>query len=642
MLPPSSYLTLGVLVATSPMATAQEPTLADVLQQHVTARGGRAALAAGDYLVESTVHSTPVQRRRTFVRRRPFAVRMETRADGDEAATVHLCDGRHALRLRPDGQLTPLTGEHARLVLEAALVDGMQYLDVPSGGMRLIRGPSQALAMPPGLPPALHDRTPVWPVAVMLACGTEVRLYFDSVDGRLRGLANTSFQPQRNVRFGDWRVFGDMRLPTSRFENRGADRPTQSQIDRVEFGPIDPALFAALPPPPSGAPVDAGPLVYAPTEVPGASYLLVPAIGLDRRTQVTALFDTGAGRTYLDDRVADGLGLAVLSQRSVRGIAGGTHTSQRWLEALELPAWHFVQLEVGAVRLPLTIQDEFGGWPSVILGGELLHHGPVFDRQRGRLQLRGPTPAPIEGDAVLHVPLVGDPMQDLEQLEIEIDGHTVTAVLDSGMPVALRLRAEGLRQAGLPLDAAAWLARGAMPLETTGAGRNKATDLLVRLPSFRLGPVTFEQPWVQIALDDAGGAADYAAALGNGALSVFDRVGLDRGRRRLELEPGSLLVRGDDGWRAPTAGAFLGLRVYEPEPPMRLAGARLPIVVEVSAGSPAAAAGLRRGDLLHSIDGASCAVPLPANWRRRLWARAPVAIEFQRDDGDVQRAVLEP
>ncbi len=633
---------LATTVATA--VVAQEPTLAQVLQQHAEACGGRQAWsAAGDYMLDATVHSQPIVRRRTFVRRSPFALRMESTREGDSTTTVDLCDGRLAFRLQPDGQLAWLRGEEARHLLEVALVDGRRYLEEPAAGMRIFRGPSQALAMPPGLPDSLRQTTPVWPVAVALACGTEVRLYFDAGDGRLRGLANTSFQPQRNVRFGDWHAFDSVRLPASRWENRGAAPSVRVQIDRVRFGPLDAALFAAMPTQSTAAPVDVSPLLFVATEVPGACYLLVPAVGIDRRTQVTALFDTGAGRTYLDDRLADALQLDVLSQRPVRGIVSGTSTTQRWLEALELPGYGMHQLEVGATRLPLTIQDADGGWPSVVLGGELLHLGPVFDRTRGRLLLRGPKPEPMDGTTTITVPLVGDADQDLEELVVTIDGVPLRAVLDSGMPVALRLRPSGLRAANLPTEASPWLARGAVPLQTTGAGDGHTTDLLIRLESFQLGPVTFERPWVQIGLsdrDDTGGIT-HQASVGAAALACFRRVGLDRRGRRLELEPGGDLVASGDGWRAPAPAAFLGLRLYEPDPVARQRGQKHPAVAEVCPGSAAAAAGIARGDLLRTIDGTSCEVPLPRDWRQRLWARGPVTLEIERA-GTVRRVVLTP
>lgn len=629
------------LVATAAGQEPTPPTLDELLARHTNSLGGAAAVDATNEIVFDSIEGEI--RSRTFVRRRPFAMRVEITRPGADAPEVRLCDGRRAFRLGRNGELLLLTGDDARQLIEAALLDGWLYLDGNLPGLRRIRGPRQALAMPPGVPPTLQAPPPVWPVAAMHPCGTEIRLYFDAVDGRLRGLANTSFVPQRNVRFGDWTTFGPLLLPASRFENRGADRPSLVKVTGISYGPIEAERFVALPPLPDGEARDASSLVLAATEVPGACYPLLPAVGIDRRVQVTGMFDTGAGRTCLDARLADHLGLRVLAQRNVRAIAGSTTTSQRWLEALELPRWQFVQVEVGATPLPLTIQDAFAAWPSVIVGGEVRDHGPVLDLRRGTLQLRDTRPTPIEAEGLMHVPLVSDPMADLDEIPIEIGGKRLVAVLDTGMPVVLRLRPTGLRAAGLPIDAAAWHELGAVPMDTTGAGGTGTTDLLVRLPSVRLGDCVLEQPWVQVALGDEPGGADSAAAIGMGALLPFARVGLDRSRRRLELEPGPAMVRGDDTWRVPPPGAFLGLRVALPEPPAQARGERLPFVVEVGPGSPAANAGLRVLDRLHSIDGVPCALPgAPDAWRRALWARGPVSIEFSRNGGPVQRVEVAP
>ena len=607
---------------------------------HTGALGGDAALAAAnEFVIDALAGETSI---RTFVRRRPFAFRQEIRRSASAEPEVRLCDGRRAFRLGPDGERFLLTGDDARLLIESALVDGLIYLDGELPGLRRIRGPAQSLAMPPGIPAAARSVVPVWPTAMLHPCGTELRLYFDAEDGRLRGIANTGFAPQRNVRFGDWTDFGTLTLPATRWENRGAGPPVRVRITGVALGPIDARQFAALLPPPTGQPVDASPLHLIATEVPDTYYPLLPAVGVDRRVQTTAIFDTGAGRTYLDDRLADQLQLSVQSRRRVQAIAGGATTSQRWLEAIELPGWQLVQLEVGAARLPWTIQDAFAGWPSVILGGEVRDLGPVLDLRRGMLQLRDTAPASLTGDAIEYVPLVGDPNRDLDEIPIETQGHRLAAVLDTAMPAALRLRPAALRQLGLPADAAAWRARGALPVRTAGAGGGAVTDFLVRLPSLRIGNTVLAEPWVQIAVEEGSGAADHAAAVGMGAFGSFARVGLDRSRRRLEIDHGATAAGEDGLFHVPAPGSFLGIRAWLPEPPAQAAGDRLPFVVEVSPDSPAATAGLQRGDRLLSIDGTSCTLPLPRDWRQRLWARGPVVIEFVRDGGDTRRIELVP
>lgn len=146
--------------------------------------------------------------------------------------------------------------------------------------------------------------------------------------------------------------------------------------------------------------------------------------------------------------------------------------------------------------------------------------------------------------------------------------------------------------------------------------------------------MTFERPWVLLALDVTAGAPPYEAAVGGGALAVF-------ARGRLELEPSAALVRTGAGWRVPCAGRFLGLLTNAPEPGARSGPAALPVVVEVPPGTPAAVAGVEAGDRLASIDGFACAGLEPRRWNEKLWVReGQVMVELVKPDGKVVRVAL--
>ena len=166
-------------------------------------------------------------------------------------------------------------------------------------------------------------------------------------------------------------------------------------------------------------------------------------------------------------------------------------------------------------------------------------------------------------------------------------------------------------------------------------------DLLAQLDSLRLGPVVFERPWVLLALDAAGSGAFYDAALGAGALSVFARVGLDVSRARLELEPGSDLVKDGEGWRAPAPGVFLGLRVQGETPRDGMPASGL-LVVEVPPATPAAAAGIERGDRVLRVDGMQCMGELRAEWVEGLWARSGACTLLVRGGDGQERQIVLP
>lgn len=191
--------------------------------------------------------------------------------------------------------------------------------------------------------------------------------------------------------------------------------------------------------------------------------------------------------------------------------------------------------------MPFTAQLSSGRVPELVPGNELLTTSPVLDLQRGRLAatVAGGT---LAGAGTFTVPLSRQRYADLDVLPIDVGGRRLDVGLDTGMHTALRLTAHGLRRAGLPADAATWRARGALSIGMGGAGQRATPALLVRLDEMAIGPVVLERPWVMLLFDESLDDAD-EGALGAGALLAFARVGIDRGHRVLELEPGAALER---------------------------------------------------------------------------------------------------
>jgi len=614
------------------------PEVRAFLDRHVAFVCGREPSAiASDFIVEATtIDGTATTHSRTFVRWQPFGFRREIRSDSANEAIVHSSDGRHAWRVSSDGTSELLRDEQARLVLEAAWIDGLRYLAWSDPMHPPTLGPVQMLAMPPGIPALLKSGTPAQGVALTLPCNNELRLYFDITDGQLWGLANPAIVPQRNVRYGDWRQFGSLRLPAKRWENRGASAVVATQVDAVRFEPLSPTLFAGNPIEKLVSLAEAGAVECLPVEIPGSCYFVVPQVVVDGQAAGPALFDTGAGRTYVDPALADALGVSALSPRGATGIGGRAQGTRRWIEVLELGPFRQAQFEVTAMQMPLTVQGTDGRMPGLVLGGELLALSPVLDLRRGRLFFRGAPVEPLAGDNTFTVPLSRERFGDVATLAIDIDGRRIEAVLDSGMAVPLRLTAKGLLQAGLPADAATWRARGAVTLSSAGAGGQGTNDLLVRLDSFRIGPLEIERPWTMLALGKEGPGNFYEAAVGAGALAGCARIGIDCEQNLLELEPGTSLVHEGNGWRLPPAGDFLGLRLHAPDPAARANGMNLPIVVEVTPGTPAASAGIAPGDRIVAIDGVGCAGQASRQWNEKLWAHGKViAMDVQKRDGQL-------
>ncbi len=626
------------------VAISQQATVEALLAKHATFCCGRAALAdAGDFVMEGTIEAEPQPLQlRTFVRRRPFGFRQEVFAAGAPPTLVRISDGRHAWRPDANDKCTLLFGDDARPFLEVAFLDGLRYLEPGALADRAGLGPTLRLPRPIGLPAEIPTGFAVEPLACHAPSGSCVQLFFDPQDGRLHGTANAEVSPQHYVRFADWQQFGPLRLPAVRYEGYVSEPPRRIQIDKVTFGSLDPALFQGNPVPTLAAYVDAGPLEVIKHPVPGACQFLVPQVRIDGRVAVSALFDTGATSSCMNADLADQLGLAILTPMQARANAGLAVGTRRWLHALELPGFGFYQVEAAAMATPFLIQLGDHRQPGIILGGEVWEQtAPVLDIRQGRLGMRGAPVAPLVGGTVFTVPLTRARERGALNVAIEVDGKSATAVLDTGMHVALRITLAGLRQIGMPSDADTWLAAGAVPTRTVGAGGKGATDLLAQIDSLRLGVVTFERPWVLLAIDPAGEQAYYEMALGGGVLASFARVGIDLTRQRLELEPGSAMAADGAKWRVPAPGRFLGLYACAPRPGAKTGDEALPTVVEVHARTPADEHGIVVGDRIVAIDGESCAGLEPHRWFSKLWARENrVAVELKKADGKLVRVDL--
>jgi hypothetical protein len=200
-------------------------------------------------------------------------------------------------------------------------------------------------------------------------------------------------------------------------------------------------------------------------------------------------------------------------------------------------------------------------------------------------------------------------------------------LFDTGFPAPLRVHRDALAHFGLPVDRAAWLANGAVPTISAGAGGGAGEDLLAIVPQARLGPLVLERPIVQISF--AQGARGHPVIVGCGALMACKRVAIDDQRQQVELELGEAVVRGDGGtWRVPAPGVILGLSIGSPATLARAWPWSFPGIAEVAAGSPAARAGLRAGDRLVAIGSRRCEGVPASQWNRSLWLQEGQSVEL--------------
>jgi hypothetical protein len=634
---------------------------------------------------------------RAWLRRRPFAVREEfTPADeaGDALGptAVFVTTEHRAWRL--DDLSESVAGETTEAdsgvpktaarepAPGAALEDSAAIGALDSAfGLRLLLWPADAatrtIAQEPGpVPPApgLVDDSIAGQLSSTLLIaapsGRSWLAFFDEGVGVPIALADPFSPDQDWVRFTQWPILESHPFPRRIHIGSAVFHPAGRFIDRVQTGRTHPdALFAGDPQPAWPPLFDAAPMWVVRGAVPGTCTLLLPEVRVDGHGPTPAILDTGASGINLEPELAQKAGLRRISVRGITGHFGTGEADVRWLDSLDIGSAHLLQLNATSVPLPNVCELSRGEQPGLVIGGAaLMATAPVLQIRAGRLQFRGPAPA--DGRARPLAELAGRPTMDLSltpfedapalrSVQVGIGGRHVRALLDTGLPVLLRLSTRGLAALGLAVDVESWRARGALPYVIYGAMQQKGTDWLVQFDVVVLGggpsegSVRFEKPWVLLAgLHDAA-AQDrspdaepwWEAMVGAAAFYSFEAVGLDTTRDRLELLPldDAVGAAGPAAGRAtfvvPDPGRFLGI-VLQPGPrssvqprdgvlpPLDDLGA-LPIVSSVIADSAAARAGIRQGDLLSAIDGIPCFYASPAQLLLELWAQPGRSVTLQ-------------
>jgi len=637
----------GLASAKQDPAEPRSAALERILSLHETSLGGARALAeARDFEITGTIHVPAGARRyRALVRREPFGWRQEQvpTAEPDADGTVFVSDGERAWRLRRDGTGESLPSMEAIAILEQAFFLGLGYLDRERAALDAVAGPSDVLPDRPGIPASFDRGAPVVPVFYRSPAGTLWTLSFDARDGRLLGRDHAFSQTGRFSRYGGWKEFGALRVPTLAVDGY-LDRslqPAYLEIENVRSGlSHPPELFGGDPRPKRPPTTEVSRLLVARTPVPGSGYFFVPEVRVNGGGPTPGILDTGAEGVLLEPHFADFCRLLDLGPAGAITASGPGVTHKRWIDVLEFGSERAIQVVGESAPFPGFPEFMSNERPHAILGGETLFGGaPVLDIEGKRLLVRGEPVTPL--GRVVEVPFRRErPSRTTTTVEVVVNGKAVPVLLDTGVPWVLRLTAKGIARAGLPTARDEWEKRGgAYPFRFGSHGGQGSTDLLVRLESVSLGPIVYRRPWVLLeglGSEDAPEAGFFEGLLGAGAFLPFARLGIDPGRRVLEIEPGRECEAAPDGKiLVPEPGEYLGFALAPPEMPepgKSLGPSHQPRVFDLAPGSPAAREGVRDGDLLVAIEGVPCTGVAPAILCGRLWPRPgeSVTLLFER------------
>jgi hypothetical protein len=628
---------------------------ADPVQRHRRfVLGDRPLESFGDLeLRGAMVHAQGELPWRAWIRRQPFALREEFLLP-DGKRMVMVANAERAWRRDGADKSTPMQGRAAVEFLAHAFFDGLSCLAAGELESRTTAMERGRLEAQPELPADLQAARAADVLSIGTPVGTAWQGFVDD-DGKLHGLFDRSVGLGTWIRYGRWRTFDGLTLPTLRVQgSAGIPALGTLRIDHVDTRrTADPALFAGDPSPAPNADVSASPLTILPGATPNSAHLLLPRVvvhGTAGRHAAPALLDTGAEFIAVAPDSAARLQLVPLAAAATVGGVGTLTTRHVWFDAIEVGEARFVQVLGSALPLPALPALPNGAQAALILGGaHLLRSSPVLDLRAEKLWLRARPVQPLTAltekvantdgpRIVMTTPLRRcGPGRHAVELDVRADDAALTVMLDTGCSELLMITPRGLRRLAWPLTRDAWLARGAVPLVMAGAGGLTGEMLLVRLASVHLAGLRYERPLVLVAppgQDPHAPDLPYEGLLGAGALLALERVGIDEQRMRLELEPRRELLTPDgEPVVVPAPGPFLGILLGHAQ-----GHEGLPVVAEVVSSTPAAAAGVQAGDIVLAIDGESCrGQDLPAV-RRRLWlgAKEQLHLSLRRGTEEIE------
>jgi len=288
--------------------------------------------------------------------------------------------------------------------------------------------------------------------------------------------------------------------------------------------------------------------------------------------------DTGSEMSLIRDGLAKQLRLESRHGQPSRGLGGGV-VDYSWYVARE------VNLASG-IRFPEMVfagirNDALGNDLAGVFGaGFLTSYDSDLDFVKGewrayphgRPNFDGLTRLPSRWDHEWTVPKM--------LVQVSVDGYQDWFHVDTGAPGSLMLFGNVARRSGLWDDS-----RPYAPTEAQGVGENRVPSRIVRARKLKFGPYVLENQLVRIA---APGTDSFASAglLGLEALGYFNLS--------TRVSDGSLWAAPNGLPQRPTGYPLAGLWLDDEK--------GRATVRDVGAGSPAAAAGVRKGDVLMGGD----------------------------------------
>jgi len=416
--------------------------------------------------------------------------------------------------------------------------------------------------------------------------GREFEVWVDAATLLVDRIVEKAAIETRTTFLSDYRPVSGVKIPfVSRTTNGEARYDMITTVEKVEFNVLlkDEIFRMPAPPPPDFVLADGAPSTTIPFELINNHIYI--QVSLNGKGPFQFLCDTG-GSNIVTPELARELGLK--SEGAVQGRGVGEKSEDVGLTRVQV-------LQVGGAALsnqvfavyPLAGLGEVEGFKvRGLVGYEVFKRFVVrIDYERSRLTLTLPAAFDYQGSGTV-VPFIFN--GQIPQVEGALDGIPGKFDIDTGGRSTLTVMSPFAAKNGLRDKL------GATVEAVTGWGvGGPARGLVARAKSLKLGTAEIKDPVVEISLQTKGAFIDpyVAGNVGGGALKRFN-ITFDYGRKRLILEPNADYSQPDLYDRA---GMWLNLAE----------GAFK--VMDVTAGGPAAQAGVKAGDSILAIDGRTAA-----------------------------------
>ncbi|MGC4123262.1 MAG: aspartyl protease family protein [Myxococcales bacterium] len=420
--------------------------------------------------------------------------------------------------------------------------------------------------------------------------------------------------------YGDYREVQGVRIPFLQRSGTGDPKYEQVQtLTKVELNvPVSDESFAVPKPPKPDFTLAKG---KTSTVVPFAllnNHLYVD-VRLNGRGPYRFLLDTGASN-IVTTALAKELGLKTEGAFEGKGVGEKSDDiGLAMVDSVQLGEATF-EKQLFAVWDMAELARVEGTRAEGIVGYEVFRRlVATLDYQRGKVTFTLPKAFAYRGKGTV-VPFIFN--GQIPQVDGAIDGLAGKFDLDTGSRSSLDLMKEFIEKHGLRERYPAKV-QGVAGWGIGGPGRSAIS----RAQKLELGKVAVPAPVVELTLQEKGGFVNpyVAGNVGNGVFKRFTVV-FDYSRQQVIFEPNAAYAAADTFDRS-------GLWLNRAE-----AGFE---IIDVYAGSPAAEAGLKAGEIVVGVDGKSApSLELPALRQRLRTDKPGTRVKLKVRAGEVEREAV--